>query len=83
MDPTQTTGGVQPSGDSGAAVEVSPIAEGWAPGVSRVPVSGGSRRLRWGIAGAIVIGSKQRSRLIQPMVGKPMTRPELEAVVSE
>ena len=55
MDPTQTTGGVQPSGDSGAAVEVSPIAEGWAPGVSRVPVSGGSRRLRWGIAGAIVM----------------------------
>lgn len=55
MDPTQTTGAVQASGDSTPAVEVSPIGEVWAPGVSRAPVSGGSRRLRWGIAGAIVM----------------------------
>jgi hypothetical protein len=55
MDPTQTTGAVQASGDSAPAVEVSPMGEGWAPGVSRAPVSGGSRRLRWGIAGAIMM----------------------------
>jgi len=31
------------------------MGEGWAPGVARAPVSGGSRRLRWGIASAIVM----------------------------
>jgi nitrite reductase (NADH) large subunit len=34
------------------------------------------------LAGAIVLGSKERSRRIQPSVGKPMTRPELEALMS-
>jgi hypothetical protein len=34
---------------------VVPMGETWAEGVSRVPVSPRSRRLRWGIAGAIVV----------------------------
>jgi hypothetical protein len=55
MGPNQTSGTEQGSASPVPTVEVSPIGEGWAPGVGRVPVSGGSRRLRWGIAGAIVM----------------------------
>lgn len=34
---------------------VVPIGEGWAPGVHPVALKSGSKRLRWGIAGAIVL----------------------------
>jgi hypothetical protein len=34
---------------------VVPMGEGWAEGVGRVPVSPRSRRLRWSIAGAVVV----------------------------
>jgi nitrite reductase (NADH) large subunit len=34
------------------------------------------------LAGAIVIGSKPRARLVHERLGKPMTRPELEALLS-
>jgi nitrite reductase (NADH) large subunit len=35
------------------------------------------------LAGAIVIGSRRRARLVQPKVGKPMARQELETLMSE
>lgn len=35
------------------------------------------------LAGAIVMGSKARSRLIQPKLGRAMTRAELEALMTE
>src|ERR1700690_1330769 len=34
---------------------VVPMGESWAEGVSRAPVSPRSRRLRWGIAGIVVV----------------------------
>ena len=56
MDPNQ--GGSSGYGQAPTTVPqatVVPVGNQWAPGVSPVAVSPGSRRLRWGVAGAVVL----------------------------
>jgi hypothetical protein len=67
MDPNQVSGGANGQPQHGQLqngqlpfvpapqATIVPIGESWVPGVSSVPVAPRSRRLRWGIAGAVVL----------------------------
>ena len=56
MDPNQVNSGGNPGSPSGAPqASLVPISDDWAAGVGRAAVSPRSRRLRWGIAGAVVL----------------------------
>ena len=59
MDPNMSAAGEPPQNQQPQVQQpqatVVPMGEAWAPGVYPVPVAGRGRKLRWGIAGAIVL----------------------------